>query len=161
MHPLKVFVATSRTQGHRDTDFAHIDGPELVALTRICDQDRAGSGYRCGRAFTGLSSGKFTTTAEIVECDLTLVQYRNVVHRSLVAAGFDDDPELRRAAESSADEMARIAAGWPVGTVVERLGADIVVRVWPTSSNSDERGQWHRHQRHVLAVFRIRCEHCE
>jgi hypothetical protein len=161
MPPLKVFVATRRTQGRRDNDFAHHDSPELVDLARTCDQDTAESAYGCGRAFTGLSSGKVTTTAEVVERDLTLVQFRNVVHRSLVAAGFDDAPELRRAAEQSADEMVRIAESWPVGTVVERRGGDIIVRTWPTSSNSEERSQRHRHQRHVLAVFRSRCERCE
>lgn len=156
MPPLKVFVATSRTQGHRDNDVTHIHGPELVDLTRTCDQNRADSGYRCANAFTGLSSGKITTTAEIVERDLTLVQYRNIVHRSLVAAGFDDDPELRRRAEISADEMVRIAASWPIGTIVERRGANILLRVGPTTSTGQERSQ-----RHVLAVFHSRCERCE
>lgn len=160
MPQLKVFVATRRTQGHRDNDFAHIDGPELVDLARTCIQDSAGSGYGCARAFTGLSSGKVTTTAEIVERDLTLVQYRNIVHRSLVAAGIDDDPELRRQAEQSADEMARVAASWPVGTVVERRGAAIVVRVWPTSSNKETWSRRYRKQQHVLVFFRGRCERC-
>jgi hypothetical protein len=160
MPPLKVFVATRRTQCHRDNDFAHHDSPELVDLARTCNQDTADSACGRGRAFTCLSSGKVTTTAEVVERDLTLVQFRNVVHRSLVAAGFNDDPELRGAAEQSADEMARIAAGWPVGTIVERRGTDIIVGAWPTSSNSEERSQRHRHQRHVQAVFRGHCERC-
>jgi hypothetical protein len=160
MPPPKVFVATRRTQSHRDNDVAHNDSPELVDLARTCDQNRADSANGCARAFTGLSSGKVTTTAEVVERDLTLVQFRNVVHRSLVTAGFDDDPELRRVAEQSADEMARIAAGWPVGTVVERRGTDIIVRAWPTSPSSGKRSQGHRHQRHALAVIRDRCERC-
>jgi hypothetical protein len=155
-----VLVATRRTQCRRDNDFAHHDSPELVDLARTCDHGTADSVYGCGSAFTSLSSGKVTTTAEVVERDLTLVQFRNVVHRSLVAAGFDDAPELRDAAEQSADKMVRIAAGWPVGTIVERRGADIIVRAGPTSSNSEERSQRHRHQRHVQAVFRGRCERC-
>jgi hypothetical protein len=138
MPSLTVFVATTRTQGHRDNDFAHIDGPELVDLAMTCDRDRGNpdGGCGCARAFTRLDSRRGTTTAEVAVRDLTFVQYRNVFHRSLLVAGFADDPDLRREAEQAADEMARIAADWPVGTVVERRGDSLAVRAWPTASTN-------------------------
>ncbi|OLF08567.1 DUF7715 family protein [Actinophytocola xanthii] len=141
MPSLTVFVATTRTQGRRANDFAHIEGPELVDLAMTCDRDRGNpdGGCGCARAFTGLDSGRGTTTAEVAVRDLTLVQYRNIFHRRLVAFGFDDDPDLRREAEQAADEMAHIAARWPVGAVVERRGDTIAVRAWPTTSTNGRR----------------------
>lgn len=161
MAPLKVFVATTRTQGRRDNDFAHIDSPELVALARTCGRGNARSGYSCARAFTGLNSGKVTTTAEITQRNLSFVQYRNVVHRSLVTAGFDDDPALRQEAEQAADEMASIASGWPVGTVVERHGDTLIVRAWPTSPRDAVPARCRSDQRRARVPFRARCELCQ
>jgi hypothetical protein len=126
---LKVFVATTRTQGVRPNDFAFATDGELVDLASTCDPDcNPDGGCGCARAFTGLDSRKATTTAEIVVRDLTLVQYHNLFHRSLITAGFRDSPDLRHDANHAADEMARIAAAWPVGTVVERRGDHIVIR---------------------------------
>jgi hypothetical protein len=133
MPSLKVLVATARTQGHRDNDFTHVGSAELVDLAMTCDGDRGDpdGGCGCGRAFTGLDSRRCTTTAEVAIRDITLVQYCDVFHRSLVAIAIADDPDLRREAEEAAEEMARIAANWPVGTIVERRGDTIVVRAWP------------------------------
>ena len=141
MPTLKVFVATTRTQGDRDNDFAWTEGPELVDLAMTCDRDRGDpdGGCGCGRAFTGLDSRKGTTTAEIVERDLSLTQYREAFHRSLVAGGFGalGDARLRRDAEEAANELASFAADWPVGTVVERRGDTIAVRSWPEPATSN------------------------
>lgn len=136
MPTIKVFVATTRTEGQRGDDFAHARGAELVEVAMTCDRDRdePGGGCGCGRAFTGLDSRKATTTAEIVERELTVQQYRDRFHRSLVEAGFGDDTELRRDAVRAADQLLGIAALWPVGTVVERRGDDINVRGWPESA---------------------------
>jgi hypothetical protein len=130
MSSLKVLVATTRTQGDRPNDFAYTTDGELVDLASTCDADqgRPDGGCGCARAFTGLDSRKGTTTAEIVVRDLTLVQYHNLFHRSLITAGFGDSPDLRHDAYQAADEMTRIAAAWPVGTVVERRGDRIAVR---------------------------------
>jgi hypothetical protein len=64
--------------------------------------------------------------------NLTVVQYRNLFHRSLITAGYEDDAELRREAREDADEMLHYAASWPPGTVLERRGQFLAVRAHPT-----------------------------
>lgn len=133
---LKVFVATARTQGQRANDFTNTVSSELVDISTTC-HDSIDGPCGCARAFTGLDSRKATTTAEIVQRNITVAQYRDAFHRSLILAGLPaDDPEIRRAAEDDADQMRRLAAKWPVGTIVERRGDHIRVRCWLTSDRS-------------------------
>ncbi|MDX3195196.1 hypothetical protein PV458_42935 [Streptomyces sp. MN03-5084-2B] len=100
MPTLAVLVATARTQGQRGNDFLARSPDELVDITSSCDRGNPDGGCGCCRAFTGLDSRKATTTAEVVERPI-----------------------------SFARDMARIAADFPVGTVVERRGDQILERV--------------------------------
>lgn len=130
MPTIAVLVATARTQGQRGNDFISCSPEELVDITSSCDRDRGNPDGGCGccRAFTGLDSRRATTTAEVVEREMTWVDYVAAHHASLVRAGLPDDQTVLGWADEAARDMARIAAAFPVGTVVERRGDDIQER---------------------------------
>lgn len=132
---LPVLMATSRTQGQRPGDFAAIGDGELVTLASVCDRDRdrddPDGGCGCGRAFVGLRNRKGTTTAVVDEMGMTRDEYLQRMRDSAIEAGAlgpDEDPTD---VDNQADELLRIAAGWPLGTVVECRGDLIQVRAWP------------------------------
>ncbi|WP_344678858.1 DUF7715 family protein [Saccharopolyspora taberi] len=126
-------MATHRTQGQRSTDFAFARDGELVTLASVCDRDRGNpdGGCGCGRAFAGLRSHKATTTAIVVEMVMTRDDYLHRMRASARDAGFLQDGEDPTDIDDQADELLDIAAGWPIGTVVERRGDLIQVREWP------------------------------
>lgn len=130
MPTLAVLVATARTQGQRGGDFIACSPTELVDITSSCDRDRGNPDGGCGcyRAFTGLDSRLATTTAEVVELPMSFDDYVATHHASLVRAGLPDDATVRGWAAEAARDMARIAAAFPVGTVVERRGEQIQER---------------------------------
>lgn len=126
MPTLAVLVATTRTQGVRGSDFNACSPEELVDITSSCDRDHGNCG--CCQAFTGLDSRRTTTTAEVVHREMSFDDYVEAHHTSLVRAGLPDDEQVRGWADEAARDMARIAAKFPAGTVVERRGDDIQER---------------------------------
>ena len=112
---MKVLIATSRTQGERGGDFCRAVPGELVI-----DLGRCNDATKCecvvGRAFLGLGSGHFTTTAVVV--DLPFLDRRTYVR--LLA----DSVTLRGVSTALlvavAEISLRAARNRPVGTVVER-----------------------------------------
>ncbi len=130
---LPVLLATYRTQGQRSNDFASVGDCELVTLASICDRDRGNpdGGCGCGRAFAGLGSHKATTTAIVVEMDMTRDDYLRRMRASARDAGFLADGEDPADIDDQADDLLAIAGGWPIGTVIERRGDLIQVRQWP------------------------------
>jgi hypothetical protein len=125
-----VLVATTRSQGRRDNDFISCPPGELVDITSSCDRDRGDPDGGCGccRAFTGLDSRLATTTAEVVERAMSFADYVAAHHASLLLAGVPDGALVRGWAEEAARDMARIAAAFVVGDVVERRGDQILQR---------------------------------
>jgi hypothetical protein len=128
---LKYFISTHRTQGQRANDFNSIPDLELVDLASKSHDDPDHPICGCARSFVGFDSRQATTTAEIVESDMTTTEYVGRFHAMLLALGFQDTPKLRADAANDATELLRIAAQWPVGTVVERRGDEIRVRRFP------------------------------
>ncbi|SDD55871.1 DUF7715 family protein [Actinokineospora iranica] len=123
MPTVTVLAATTRTQGTRDTDFITCSPPELVDITAACAHPPADQStcWHC-RAFTGLDTRRATTTAEVVELDMSVDDYVTVHLTSLLRAGLPDTPKVRQWAREAALEMLRIAAVFPVGAVVDRDG---------------------------------------
>jgi hypothetical protein len=128
---LKYFVSTHRTQGERDNDSNSIPKTEIVDLCSLSHDNPDDPYCGCARSFVGITSRQTTTTAEIVESDMTPVEFVSRFHAGFVAMGFPDTPDLRADAANAATELLRLAAVWPVGTVVERRGDEIRVRSFP------------------------------
>ncbi|RAS59485.1 hypothetical protein C8D87_11497 [Lentzea atacamensis] len=125
MSPLAVLVATTRTQGLHGDDFIGCSPDELVDITSSCDNPDPDRACRCCRAFTGLDTRQPTSTAEVVEREMTWSDYVVAHHTSLLRAGLPDNRTVRDWAYQAARDIARIAGAFPVGTVVERRGDDI------------------------------------
>jgi hypothetical protein len=89
---MKVFAATSRTQGQRGNDFHWCVEGELVHFSAVCaaDLDDPDGGCGCGRAFAGLNSHRATTTAIVREIEgFTREDYVEAIRSSLAQQGWD------------------------------------------------------------------------
>ncbi|WP_410628195.1 hypothetical protein [Amycolatopsis sp. cmx-8-4] len=131
---LKYLVSTHRTQGERDNDSNSIPKTEIVDLCGLTHEDPDNPYCGCARSFVGITSRQTTTTAEITESDMTPAQFIARFHAGLTAMGLPNTAELRTGAANDAIELLRIAAQWPVGTVVERRGQEICVRTFPDAT---------------------------
>ena len=123
---MKLLTATRERQGERDGDFCFAVEGELVLQGFVCATDQAdpGCGCGCGRAFSGMSSMRATTTALVRDLDVSLADVRLAVEGYYVAAGMgpgaiggDDFEEL---AAATVEEMVDIAPWLPAGAVVGR-----------------------------------------
>lgn len=131
---LKYFVSTHRTQGTRGNDSNDLPGTELVDLPGECHDDPDSPICACARSFVGITSRQTSTTAEVVETDLTAAQYIGRFHAGLLALGWKDNAQTRNDVIDAAVELLLIAAQWPAGTVVERRLHEIRVRRFPNES---------------------------
>jgi hypothetical protein len=89
----------------------------LVYLGVVCATDRRDpdGGCGCGRAFAGLNSHRATTTAEVRDLPLSRQDVVEALRSSLEQQGY----ETQRA-PAEAEWLLRVAASWPVGTILER-----------------------------------------
>ncbi len=128
---MKVLVATRQTQGQRKTDFCHAREGELVGFLSECAREPIDGPCGCRRSFNGLESSRATTTVQVVDQDMTVEDLTKAVHASLVAGGWtkDGDPEGVTWARKDAAELARLAATFAVGDVVEKRGPDLRLRL--------------------------------
>lgn len=115
---MRVLAATHRSQGARPTDFAHCIEGELVWIPEACDYD--GDQHRdcdcgCARVFAGMASGSGTTTAVIVELDITRDQLTELVRAGLEQRGWPGDW-----AEGDVHELGLLTDAWHVGDIIER-----------------------------------------
>ena len=122
-----VLAATHQTNGDLPGDFDYCVEGELVYLQDPCDRDRRDpdGGCGCGRAFSGMSSRRATTTARVIEVDMTEDDVREALRASLVAGGWLNPsfctPELANEMVTELYEDVRaMAAHFPVGGVVRR-----------------------------------------
>lgn len=117
---MRALVATHRSQGDRTDDFDWCIEGELVWIPEACDYDGVGRrDCRCGcaRVFGGIASGAGTTTAVIVDLDMTRADYVAVVRRGLESRGWPGDW-----ADGDVTALQSAIAGWEVGEIVERHG---------------------------------------
>lgn len=128
---LKYFVSTHRTQGQRTNDSNSIPGTEIVDLASLSHKDPDSPICGCARSFVGITSHQTTTTAEIIETDMTPAEYISRFHTAFLALGRQDNADTRKGAINAAVELLLLAAMWPAGTVVERRLHEIRVRSFP------------------------------
>jgi hypothetical protein len=130
---MKLLTATHEGQGEQDGDFCHAIEGELVLLGFVCATDEADpdGGCGCGRAFSGMSSMRATTTALVRDLDVSLDDVRLAVEGYYVSAGMGADVIGRRGfdelMEDAFGQMVGIGLSLPVGAVVGRR-LDRVVR---------------------------------
>jgi hypothetical protein len=119
---MKILVATAEGQGGRADDFFHADEGEIVMPVMACDQTH--EACACHRAMVGVRTGRETTTAIVVESDMTRAEYRRAIRE---AGNSKELAELKVPAEifdAQAEEYLRLAAALPLGVVIERDGDD-------------------------------------
>ncbi|WEO76336.1 hypothetical protein BJQ94_13305 [Cryobacterium sp. SO2] len=127
---MRVFVATSATQGTRASDSMRCVDGELVWLRDVCpaSRRRPDGPCECGRSFSGLSSNNYTTTAVVRDIPgLTRTEYE-----AALTASFDAQEWCpcctSRSVEEVIDELIRLAGVFPAGAVLERRINDLNLR---------------------------------
>ena len=128
-----IFEATDQMQGQRDSDYHHARNTELVYLPPI---DCSDSACGCKLGFAGFDSHRATTTAMVVERpDMDIQELCRQLAASLHDGGWIDstspDHEL---VAMLADEIVQLATRYGeygVGTVIERDGNDLMLRLTP------------------------------
>jgi hypothetical protein len=118
--PMKILTATAAGQGARDNDFDWTIEGELVWIGLVCATDRRNpdGGCGCGRSFSGLSSHRATTTAQVRDLPLTRDDVTKALAGYCEAAGYGVVEPVELAEE--VDELLRVVSEWDVGTIVER-----------------------------------------
>jgi hypothetical protein len=135
---MKLLTATRERQGDEDGDFCFAIEGELVLLGLVCatDQRDPGGGCGCGRAFSGMSSMRATTTALVRDLDISFDDARLAVEGYVVSAGMGADviggQEFTQLVAETLVGMAEIAEPLPVGAVVGRRLDQLVRRPEPS-----------------------------
>jgi hypothetical protein len=122
---VRILVATGLTQGVKHNDYNHCVEGELVWIQEACsrDKDDPDGACGCGRGFAGVASHRATTTAMVVESEMSREEMVLAFRTSLRDGGWPVEW-----AEGVADENLEIASWAPVGTVIERRLDDFCVR---------------------------------
>ena len=131
---MKVFVATSITQGKLKSDFTDCVEGELVWMLEACPESRRDPDGECGcgRSFDGMNSHGSTTTALVRDIpDLSIADYTEALRASFDAQGWCSCCTSRNL-DDVVTELVDLADEWPEGAVIERrldrLGVRTVLR---------------------------------
>jgi hypothetical protein len=114
---MKILVATGLTQGAEPNDYHFCVEGELVWIQEPCTsgRDNPDGGCGCGRGFAGAASHRATTTAIVVESDMTPDDMILAFETSL-----DDGGWPTAWARDVTYENLELAGRLPAGTVIER-----------------------------------------
>jgi len=134
---MKLLTATRERQGERDGDFCFAIEGELVLLGFVCATDEADpdGGCGCGRAFSGMSSMRATTTAVVRDLDVSVDDLRLAITGYYASAGMGPDvigdAEFEDVISATLEDLAQIAHV-PVGAVVGRRLDNLTWRSEPS-----------------------------
>lgn len=123
---MKILVATNRTQGHRKNDFNHANDGEPVHFSIECDRARIDDGCGCLRSMSGVISAKATTTVLVADVGLDRAGYIQLLADFYGRAW--GSLLTKQDITEEADELLRVAALFPTGSVLERRGDSISQR---------------------------------
>lgn len=114
---MKILVATSLTQGNQPNDYHFCVEGELVWIQEPCGRDRDDPEAPCGcaRGFAGAASHRATTTAMVIESELTRDDVILAFETSLVDGGWPIEW-----ADEVTDDIMCIAEDLPAGAVIGR-----------------------------------------
>jgi hypothetical protein len=137
---VKLLTATSERQGEQDGDFCHAIEGELVLLGLVCADDERnpdGDGAcGCGRAFSGMSSMRATTTALVRDLHVSLDDVRLAVEGYYRSSGLGPDmiggAAFADLVAETVVSMEDAAERLPVGAVVGRRLDYLTWRSEPT-----------------------------
>lgn len=118
---MKILVATAEGQGERPHDFFEAEEGELIMPVVMCD--RLHEGCVCNRAMVGVRTGKETTTAVVVESDMSRAAYRRAI-RAGASKLFEGLGLPESVFDRQADDLLQLASELPAGVVIERDGDD-------------------------------------
>ena len=135
---MRLLTATRERQGERNGDFCHAIDGELVVVGLVCatDRDDPDGGCGCGRAFSGMSSMRATTTALVRDLDLSFDDVWLAIEGYYAAAGMGPDVigerEFTAAVLGQINTMIDIAEIVPAGAVVGRRLDNLIWRSEPS-----------------------------
>jgi hypothetical protein len=114
---MKILVATGHTQGTNPNDYHYCVEGELVWPQEPCGRERrdVDGPCGCGRGFAGAASHRATTTAMVVDSELTRDDVVLAFSTSLPDGGWP-----LAWAEDVADDNLEIASQLPVGAIIVR-----------------------------------------
>ena len=140
---MRLLTATRERQGDESGDFCFAVEGELVLMGEVCATDRndPDGGCGCGRAFSGMSSRRATTTALVRDLDLTPDDLRTALEDYYVAIGMGPDvvgaADFRDLVSDDLELMEKVAASVPAGAVIGRRLDYLVWRSEPMPIPSD------------------------
>ena len=122
---MNLLTATAEGQGDRPNDFFFTVEGELVLLGFVCAADEADpdGGCGCGRAFSGMSSRRATTTAVVRDLDLDEDDLRLAVESYFTATGMGPDvlgDDFGTLVDETVEESLLVGRSCEPGTVVRR-----------------------------------------
>ena len=135
---MKLLTATRERQGEQDGDFCFAIEGELVVPGIVCATDEADpdGGCGCGRAFSGMSSMRGTTTALVRDLDVSFDDVKLAVEGYYVSGGMGADVvgarEFAELVAGTLGDMAEMGRALPVGAVVGRRLDHLVRRSEPS-----------------------------
>ena len=128
---MKVFVATSRTQGQRTNDFDFVPDGELLYRGWECDGEDVDGSCGCRRCMSGIVCCKGTTTFTVVDIPITWREYSERLMSIFIGVGWGklmSEVEMRQEADKEVIALDGLANEFPVGVVLEKRGDVIQVR---------------------------------
>ncbi|KAA0082832.1 hypothetical protein CIW52_16435 [Mycolicibacterium sp. P9-64] len=122
---MKILVATALTQGMASNDYHYCVEGELVWIQEPCarGRDNPDGGCGCGRGFAGAASHRATTTAMVVESQMTPDDMVLAFETSLGDGGWPT-----AWARDVAHENMELAGRLTTGTVIHRRLDAVCVR---------------------------------
>ena len=140
---MRVLVASAAGDGARPDDFNWCIAGELVHLPTPCaaQGDDNPDKCACSTTFAGMNSHQATTTARVVESQLTEAGLREAVRSSLLLGCWLalnlTDAQVNQAADDMVAALSRVTAHFPVGTIVRRRHWQVYTGVAPLTLSAD------------------------
>ena len=128
---MKVLVATTISQGDHPGDYCWtVEGELVTPIGPEChDSGRCG----CRRGFPGLGSARATTTAIVVEQEISRDELRQALADSLIRQGWIGKGSSKHSAkliDAHLDAIILAVRTFPTGFILGRDGDKVVARSW-------------------------------